>query len=297
MVKERNIIFIINPVAGRGKTIELLPTIKEKLDEMKNIKYSIQVSRYKGNITEIVKSYVQKGYDEFVGVGGDGTLSEIINGLDYTITKKFRVGIIPSGTGNDFVRCFDRATDMNSVLSRIRNEETIFVDIGRANQFYFINVCSFGIDGPIIKDTERLKKIIHGPVAYFLSTLKSGLFFKANRVWIKVDDHEVNKPLLLIAVGNGKYIGGGMNVCPEASPQDGEFDICLVNSVSKKVFIKELAKIYKGKLEALKEVKYLKGKEIEISDDKNQYYINADGTLVGKTPVKISIIEKAIEFF
>lgn len=297
MVKERKIVFIINPVAGRGNTIKLFPIIKEKLDEMENIKYSIQVSRYKGNITEIVKSYLMDGYEEFIGVGGDGTLSEMINGIEYNDTKKIRVGIIPSGTGNDFVRCFDRPIDLDSILSRIKNEDTISIDIGKVNDFYFINVCSFGIDGPIIEDTEKLKKIIHGPLAYFLSTIKSGLFFKANRVFIKVDDQEIDKPLLLIAVGNGKYIGGGMNVCPDASPQDGCFDICMVNSVSKKVFIKELAKIYKGKLDELNEVNYLRGKEIELYDDKNQYHINADGNLVGKTPVKISMIKSAVEFY
>ncbi len=296
-MKKRKIIFIINPVAGRGNTIKLLPIIKEKLDEIKNIEYTIQVSRYKGNITEIVKEYFDNGYEEFVGVGGDGTLSEIINGLNYNCGKKIRVGIIPSGTGNDFVRCFDRPMDLDSILLRIKNEETALIDIGKVNHFYFINVCSFGIDGPIIKDTEKLKKFIKGPAAYLLSTLKSGLFFKANTVFIKVDDQEVKKPFLLVAVGNGKYIGGGMNVCPDASPQDGQFDICMVNAVSKIIFIKELSKIYKGKLSEVNEVNYLRGKLIDIYDDKKQYYINADGNLVGKTPAKISMIKNALEFF
>ncbi|GAU75780.1 diacylglycerol kinase family protein [Fusibacter sp. 3D3] len=297
MVKERKIVFIINPVAGRGNTIKLLPTIKAKLDKMINIKYSIQVSRYKGNITEIVKSYYADGYEEFIGVGGDGTLSEIINGLEYESENKIKVGIIPCGTGNDFVRCFDRPADIDSILSRIENEESLLIDVGKVNQFYFINVCSFGIDGPIIKDTDKLKKIIPGSTAYFLSTLKSGLFFKANRVLLNIDQQKIDKPLILIAVGNGKYIGGGMNVCPDASPQDGVFDICMVNAVSKILFAKELSKIYSGKLDQVNEVSYLKGKDIEIHDDKGQYYINADGNLVGKTPAKISMLENALKFY
>ena len=296
-MSNRKIVIIINPVAGRGQTIKLLPIIKDRFDKMSGIDYVVQVSKYKGNISEIVKDYLKNGYQEFIGVGGDGTLSEIINGINYENKDKIRVGIIPSGTGNDFVRSLNRNSEIHAILDRVDLEDTLPIDIGKVNDFYFINVCSFGIDGPIVEDTEKLKKIIPGPTAYLLSTLKAGLFFKANNVVLKIDDLEINKPLLLIAIGNGKFIGGGMNVCPDAIPNDGDFDICTVNSVSKTVFAKEISKIYKGRLKEVKEVNYYKGKNIIISDEKNQYHINADGTLIGKTPARISIIESAILFY
>ncbi|MBE0451154.1 MAG: diacylglycerol kinase family lipid kinase [Clostridia bacterium] len=284
----RKIAIIVNPVAGNGKTIDTLPIIKDVFNKYKDtIELKIMLSKNKGDVTALANTISKEGINEFIAVGGDGTLSELINGLDYTLNTIYKVGIIPWGTGNDFIKSLNNEKNIVKILNNVVENRLRIIDLGKVNEHYFINVCSFGIDGPIIRDTEKLKKVFPGHPAYLISTLKSGLIFKAQQTKVTVDDREYKGNMILIAVGNGKYIGGGMNVCPDAKIDDGLFEVCLVNNVSKLTFMKEIGKVYKGRLGEVEEVIYDRGKEISIQVEGIQYQINVDGNLIGTTPSKI----------
>lgn len=293
--KKRRILFIINPVAGNGKTIEVLPIIKDKMKSTsEKIEYVLYVSKNIGDISKVVGEYYDLGYDEFVAVGGDGSFSELINGLKFPCERMATIGILPMGTGNDFVKNTVEKKNFDSIFDAILENRKVCIDVGVVNDFNFINVCSFGIDGPIIKDTDRYKKILPGQSSYLFSTLKAGVTFKPNLVKVTADDKEYEGHMILIAIGNGKYFGGGMNICPDAKLDDGLFEVCLVSDVSKLKFIREISKVYSGRLNELKEVIYLKAKNIKIEVQGTPYYINADGNLMGITPANISIIEKSV---
>ncbi len=295
---KRKIVFIINPVAGHGKTIEMLPIIKNKMSSVSDIiDYDIQVSKNVGDISEIVKDSFATGVSEFVAVGGDGSLSEMINGLTFPCDNIPSIAILPLGSGNDFVKNTIEKKEIDQIFESIIQNKKTLIDVGKVNDYYFINVCSFGIDGPIIKDTDKLKKIMPGQLSYLTSTIKGGITFKPSLVDVKVDGEIYTGKMILIAIGNGKYFGGGMNICPEAKYDDGLLEVCLVNNVSKLKFIRKISKIYSGQLNEIEEVSYIKGKEIYIEVQGHQYLINADGNLLGQTPARISIIEKAVYYF
>lgn len=118
MQTKRRILFIINPVAGKGKTIEILPIINKKLKPYEGtINFEVQVSKNKGDISQLAKQYFDKGYTEFVAVGGDGSLSELINGFKFPLSTIPSIGIIPLGTGNDFVKSLtEKITLMKSLM-------------------------------------------------------------------------------------------------------------------------------------------------------------------------------------
>lgn len=294
----REIIVIINPVAGKGRTVEIIPKIKEKLDCYKEkINYKIVLSNFAGEITSIAQTYYSLGFREFIAVGGDGTLSELINGFDLPIDPDIKIGIIPLGTGNDFIKNIYLEPDVNDIIETIIEGKTKRIDLGIVNNHKFINVCSFGIDGPIIKDTENFKKLLPGKLAYLFSTLKAGLSFRAKKVQVKIDGVSYTGNMILIAIANGKYFGGGMNICPEAVMDDGLFEVCMVTDVSTVKFMKEISKVYSGRLGEIDEVQYRKGKEITIEVLDGRYLINIDGNLVGSTPVKIEIVKNAIQVF
>lgn len=295
---KRRILFIINPVAGKGKTIEILPIINKKLKPYEEtIHYEVQVSKNKGDISELAKRYYKEGYTEFVAVGGDGSLSELINGFEFPLDVVPSIGIIPLGTGNDFVKNLREKNSVDEIFNAIINNDVIRIDLGRVNNFNFINVCSFGIDGPIIRDTDNLKKHLPGQSAYLLSTLKAGITFKPNNVKVTADGKIYNGQMLLIAIGNGKYIGGGMNICPDAKLSDGYFELCMVSNVSKIKFMKEISKLYSGRLAEVKEVTYVKAKHIQIEVQGKEYVINVDGNLLGCTPAALDMIEGAVNIF
>lgn len=296
--KKRRILFIINPVAGNGKTIEILPQIKTKFQGCTNeVEYKVVISKCEGDITLLAKKYYEEGYREFIAVGGDGTLSELINGFSFPLLDIPAIGIIPMGTGNDFVKNTVNLKNIENIIDSIINNKKKLIDVGRVNDINFINICSFGIDGPIIEDTDKLKRILPGQAAYLASTLKAGLGFKASNVEVITEDQSYTGKMMLIAVGNGKYFGGGMKVCPDAELDDGFLELCMVTNVSKIKFIKEISKIYSGRLNELKEVIYIKTKKVEINTLEKQYWINADGNLVGKTPAKLMIIPKCVYYF
>ena len=295
---KRKIMFIINPVAGHGKTIEMLPIIKNKMSSVSDIiDYDIQVSKNVGDISEIVKDSFATGVSEFVAVGGDGSLSEMINGLTFPCDNIPSIAILPLGSGNDFVKNTIEKKEIDQIFESIIQNKKTLIDVGKVNDYYFINVCSFGIDGPIIKDTDKLKKIMPGQLSYLTSTIKGGITFKPSLVDVKVDGEIYTGKMILIAIGNGKYFGGGMNICPEAKYDDGLLEVCLVNNVSKLKFMRKISKIYSGQLKEIEEVSYIKGKEIYIEVQGHQYLINVDGNLLGQTPARISIIEKAVYYF
>ncbi len=295
----RKIAIIVNPVAGNGKTINTLPIIKDFFNNHTDtIELKIVLSKNKNHITALAKTLSDEGIYEFIAVGGDGTLSELINGLNYMNNIQYKVGIIPWGTGNDFIKSINNENNIVKILKNVVEDRVKLIDLGRVNEYYFINVCSFGIDGSIITDTEKLKKVFPGHPAYLISTLKAGLLFKAQHTKIVVDRERCYEGnMILIAIGNGKYIGGGMNVCPEAKIDDGLFEICLVNNVSKLKFMKEIGKVYKGRLGEVDEVIYDRGKEISIEVEGEQYQINVDGNLIGTTPSNIRFSKHKIQIF
>lgn len=293
---ERKIVFIINPVAGKGETIKILPIIKEKMQDFSGT-YEIHISRNIGDITKTVKCHYEKGCREFVAIGGDGSLFELINGLNLGSEDRATIGILPLGSGNDFIRNVTEGRNLDNLFNSIINNNRQLIDVGKVNDHYFINVCSCGIDGQIIQMTDRLKQKIPGQIAYLTSTLKAGITFKPSPVTVVVDGTSFYGKLMLIAVGNGRYFGGGMKVCPEAQLNDGEFEICIVSDTSKLKFMRKISKIYSGRLGEVEEVQYLKGREIEVYSEGEPYIVNADGNLIDLTPMKISMIPGAVYFF
>ena len=150
----RKIKFIVNPVAGKGDGKFFLETIHNKMKKSK-LDYSISISSFKGNIEDIAIQSVKEGYTDIIAVGGDGTVLETFNGIYNTKTV---LGIIPSGTGNDFFKMLGKCENLDENLDKIINGNTKFVDIGCVNNSYFLNEVGVGIDTEIIEETQKIKK-------------------------------------------------------------------------------------------------------------------------------------------
>lgn len=295
---KRKIAVIINPVAGKGKAIDALPILKQKFETLKEeIEVSYSVSKNKKNIEELTKVYLKEGFNEFLAIGGDGTLFELINGLDLSQNKNIKIGMVPMGTGNDFVKSLGEVKEIDWILNRVIDNVTQKVDIGLVNGSYFLNSCTFGIDGPITQKTEKNKKRFPGKSAYFVSTLSTALTYKSSKMRITIDNQIIEKNILMVAVCNGQYIGGGMKICPEAKVNDRLLEICLIEKVSPFKIIKEINKIYSGKLNEIDEVHYFRGENIKIESLENFALINADGNIIGTDPASISLHENQIEVF
>ncbi|WP_432662087.1 diacylglycerol kinase family lipid kinase [Wukongibacter baidiensis] len=283
-------LFIVNPVAGKGRTLELIPKIKESFDREK-IDYEISITEKKGEAEKLAEEGIQRGFNYIISVGGDGTTYEVVNGIR---DKKVILGILPAGTGNDFARMIKMPRDYDEMLETIMYARTKRIDVGKVNDRYFLNCSSVGIDAEIVRETEGIKKYISGTSAYLLGVLKTLIGYKSKEIEVQIDESVIKRNIELIAVGNGKYYGGGMKINPKADLEDGVLDICLVNKMSKAKFASLFLTVFKGNHVKIKEVETFSGKEIKIYGDES-LLLNVDGDIIGTIPAEIKVEKAALD--
>ncbi|WP_430884503.1 diacylglycerol/lipid kinase family protein [Fusibacter sp. JL216-2] len=290
----RKILFIVNPAAGNGQAKKVLPLIHDQCDGEK-LTYDIKVSNRENQITDLVKQSIEKKqYTDLVAVGGDGTIIECINAI---VGVNIRLGLIPMGTGNDLARSLDIPKEPEKALRKILKGRLKKVDLGSVNGVIFINSAGVGIDGKIIYDTGKIKKLIPGGSAYTLSTIKSIFAFQPFKVRLTLDGLEVERDAYLIAIGNGQYFGGGMKITPKAKLDSGVFQICLVRKLPRRKFLRVFPKVYKGQHETEPEVETFTCRTIKIDTFNRDLHVSADGNLVSMTPATINMYHEKIEIW
>jgi len=227
--------FILNPRSGRPHSQRNLERDIKKACQERQLSYHIYYTTCPGDATEYVRSMVRISEEQqrFICVGGDGTLNEIVNSAPSNPNVEF--GVIPSGSGNDFVRNFTNRAAFSSIAAQL-DGEPISLDLIKCNDNYSVNMINIGFDCAVAKEAARLKKIklITPGFSYTLGVLKV-LFRKiGTKMCFIFDDGEVwEGDFTLTAIGNGRYCGGGYCAAPKASLNDGLIDICAIDKVSK----------------------------------------------------------------
>lgn len=170
--------FIVNPIAGKGASLNAIPVIKRYCDKLK-IKYTIEKTKYAGHATKLSREAVKLGFRTVVAVGGDGTLLEVANGL---IGSSIALGVIPAGTGNDFARSIGIPQAVEEALEYITKNGSALIDVGQAGNICFVNVASVGFDAEIVKDVKKIRKFIPGKLSYYLSVFLKFFSYKFKNI-------------------------------------------------------------------------------------------------------------------
>lgn len=285
------ICLIVNPTAKSGEAKETAERVKARLAE-RGVRYAAWYTSRPGEATELAKKAVTEGYDLIAAVGGDGTLRETALGVVHTDKT---LGLIPCGTGNDYARTVGILTDPDEAVKVLLDGETRALDAGRANDEIFFNVAGFGFDVDVLDYTELYKpKCKNGSTAYVRGLLKALFGMKLRKSTITFEDGTEQRNVLLIAAGNGRFFGGGMEVTPNADPADGLLDICIIHDVDFIGILTVLPKFMKGKhLGSHKYVTYRKERFCHVECEPVSR-IEVDGERMPGTPVTFEILEKAI---
>ena len=282
-------VFIVNPVAGKGKSSALVSSIKERFRHFPE-PYRIEITKYPGHATDIAKELSTDGTPMRVySVGGDGTLNEIVNGIS---GDHIELGIIPCGSGNDAVRSIYPITDPLVLLKILPVASSSLLDMGRINGRYFINIASIGFDAEVVTLSRKFKRIplVSGSMAYILGVLAAVIGLKKHKVRIIIDGApERTNELLLCAFANGRYYGGGMKPAPQADMTDGILDVCEAENPGRLRLLKFFPAFMKGGHTDLKEVSMHRCKKIEIIATRN-LPINIDGEITKDTRVTVEIV-------
>ncbi|MFC2161267.1 diacylglycerol/lipid kinase family protein [Acidobacteriota bacterium] len=298
---------IINPESNQGRTKKKWNHIREALKFfIKEFKYEFTEKPLQAS--EISRAAIKDGTELIVGVGGDGTMNEIANGFfedEKPINPKTALGIVPSGTGSDFCRSLNIPLGLKNALQVITQAPSNKIDIGRVKfknhsnsdeKRLFLNVSDFGIGGEVIHrmNQEKLKKKAS---SYFRCLITTFMSYKHKNLRINIDNEDIPLQEYMIgAISNGRIFGKGMKIAPEASLNDGLFDLVLVKGMKKFEFFRNVYKIYTGTHLSHPKISHIRGSQIDVTpaDSKETVLIEVDGEQVGSLPAKFEIIPASL---
>lgn len=303
-------IFVLNPKAGKGKGLDKIKENIERISARVGKEAGIYLTKAVGDaesFARLVACEAEKNGEEvrLIACGGDGTVNEVLNGIMGHDCAA--LGVMPIGTGNDFVRNFADAKifmDIESQLcAPIRRCDAIrYSGIleGRQQTRYCANMFNIGFDCNVVDLTSKIKKypLMNGSVAYL--TAVAGMFIKKKGANLKIEvDGEVveNGRLLLTAVANGSFCGGGVKSSPKASVNDGIMDINIIYNVSRREFLKKFPYYAKGTHLELSDIDkilyYRQCREVTITPLDGSMRLCTDGEIVDAGTVHMEIVHDA----
>ena len=274
-------IFIVNPESAKGNAMKIIGNI-EKVCKQEHIEYEVCYTMEQGDATRLAQSNIDEE-NIIYAVGGDGTLSEVLNGV---VGTKNKIGIIPAGSGNDFYRTVKE-------LGKTEIES----DVGVVNGKYFLNIACVGIDAEVANNVPLMKKKnIKVKNLYTASILYTFTHFKFKQIHFKSQEKDEKGNFTILSICNGRYYGGGYNISPKASLEDNYFDVYYINKLRLPSIINLLLKLKKGKLEQDKRTNHFKTNNITVTSEEPIRF-NVDGETIENTKFEIKIIPKAIKIY
>lgn len=240
--------FLINPAAGKGAYTDALTRKIQRACDGRGADYRIHTTARPGDATEYVRAAVAASPEKqrFYACGGDGTLSETINGAACAENAEFAV--IPIGTGNDFERNFTGLDNFFDIECQLDGTATK-IDVLRCNDRYALNMINIGFDSNVAKKTGEIKRspMIPTGLAYVAGVAITFCKPFGTKMDIELaDGTRIQDSLMLTAIANGAFCGGGFKAAPRAALSDGLMDICVINKVSRIKFIQLIGAYKKG---------------------------------------------------
>jgi YegS/Rv2252/BmrU family lipid kinase len=292
---------IANPKSGNSKLLKDWKTILNIL-QSKSVNFDYIFTESKFHAVKLAEQAYINGYRKFIVAGGDGTLNEVINGLHKFPKEEYSIGIIPVGTGNDWIRTHGINSDYSKSVDAILKNNIKFHDLGKVTYYdgnlnkehYFINVLGGGFDAAVAfkvnLDKDENKST---PFTYYINLIKVLFNFKPIESIVYIDDKVINTKVFSFAAGICKFNGKGMKQTPNADPFDGLLDVTLIKDITIFEVIQNIQKLFSGKFITHKKVETFKCNTFEISS-KDQVKFEVDGESLGCLPIRVEIIPQAI---
>ena len=293
MAENKNWVLILNPIAGNGFVKKYEDTIKEKLNEF-GVNADLVYTQKKGHASQIAEEYAKKGYKHIISVGGDGTLNEVVRPL--VNNKDVIVGIIPAGTGNDFIQILGFPNRFEEEHWGIFfQQNTKDLDVGTCNGNYFLNGMGLGFDAEVAAQNYEGEDMVKkgGKDKYIRHILKTLLFFKEKRMKFLSDNGNGYTDCFINTTSIGRRFAGGFFLTPEAIANDGLLDVCSIEKLSLFQRFKLLPMVPKGTHIKDKNVSYYKTANLDLQfSEKVPYHL--DGELFFDQKFDIGILPGAL---
>ncbi len=210
-------------------------------------------------------------------------------------------GVVSTGTGSDFARSAGIPMDWEGAGSILMSPKRKTIDVGAVTfmkdgnktERYFVNAAGIGFDASAVENTEKMPKRLGGTIPYMMGLLRTLIGYRNRSVTIEIDGKKETAKVLSIMVGNGNYLGGGMNVAPNAIMDDKLFDVTIIGDIGKLNLIKSLPMLYNGTIGDHPKVRFARASTVSV-DLKERILVQADGELLGEGPVSFRIVPAAL---
>ena len=276
--------FIVNPAAGTGYSLTTMQKLKEMLSAG-GIEYRVFQTEKPGHATQIAAELAENPeIIAVVSVGGDGTAGEVAAGL--TDTGK-PMGIIPAGTGNDFIKSAGIPNDLGKALDLLLKGKAEPIDTGTVNDRFFLNVCGTGFDVTVLDYAESEKEKHRGLTPYFLGLIKAIFHYQSIQLTVTADGKTEKGQYLICSIANGKFIGGGIPICPAADIKDGYLDLVLIRGISRWCIPLHLPGLMMSRALKFRITRHQKVRSVRIEGE--DLRINIDGDIVSLSDAEFRI--------
>lgn len=300
--------FVVNPLAGNGRTMRRWPRV-ESLLRAAGIDFEYRCTERQGHAAEIVRGAFAEGYRNFVAVGGDGTANEVANGimgLAGVPAAEVCFSVLPTGTGNDWVRQHHIPRSLDSWVKYLNNGKPALQDVGWVEycasegkvRRHFVNVMGLGYDGYVARAAAAKGGKMASKMSYLLVVLRCMFSYRTPLLRVCFDEQQLTGRIYALVVGINKYSGGGFQLVPHARPDDGLLALTIARKLSHLELLLLSPLFYTGCIGwhpavSLHQVHHL-AVEAPAAEE---VMVEADGELLGTLPARMGIAPSALQIW
>jgi YegS/Rv2252/BmrU family lipid kinase len=283
----RPLALLVNPTSGGGRTKGLLPKVEEALDK-RRIVFRAEHTKSTEHATAEALRAADAGEVPVV-MSGDGLIGAVGGALAGT---EVPLGIIPGGRGNDLARVLGIPADPAGAVEVLAAGQTRVIDVGEANGQRFLGVASVGFDSECNRIANQTR-FVRGNLVYAYSVPRALASWKPARFTLRIGDESLRFSGYSVAAANSSTFGGGMRIAPDASLDDGEFDIVMIGDVGKLRYLSNLPKVFKGTHIDNEEVRVVRAPRLELSASR-PFAVYADGEHLTDLPASLRVLPRAL---
>lgn len=306
---------VVNVFAASRKAGSIWKGVASCMEEH-GIDYKARYTGGEGNATAITMKACAEGFREFVAVGGDGTIHDVLNGIALYVDSHpadvrmsdFTLAVLPVGSGNDWIKTFGVPRDINAAVSILRDGCAVTQDVVRVTKIngsgsdgdisYMANIAGIGLDSRVCEIVNRKKDQGQRGKSLYLSALMYCLKHRSPiSARVICDGSEVfNGKYFSIAFGTGKYSGGGMRQTPLAVPDDGLIDVTIIPDIPLWIIATKIFKLFTGSFHTVKQLTLARCKVVEVypQTQADNELVEVDGNIIGRAPVRMEVIDDQI---
>ncbi|OWR30688.1 diacylglycerol kinase [Saccharibacillus sp. O23] len=286
---------IYNPTSGREEMRRRLPDILQRLDEG-GIETTVHATTGEGDATLAAADAARRGYDIVIAAGGDGTIYEVVNGLADQEHRP-ELGVFPLGTTNDLSRALGISRQWEDYCDLVLRGESRPIDVGRANDRYFINIAGGGSLTELTYEVPSRLKTMIGQLAYYFKGIEKMVNLSPMQLKIDAEGQgPIEGEFMIFLIGNTNSVGGFERLMPDARIDDAQLDVILLKKCNLAEFIRVVSMAQRGDHFNDPNVIYFRTPRLEVTSP-NDVLLNLDGELGGRLPGVFEVLPQHLRVF